>query len=302
VAIWPFGLPEQYGFLQQLYHNDWKQHIFQYYNIQTLDIIQMSRVPQDVAAFEGAMSYDGNPANMFRFTRRWQLANMRYLIGPAAAYTMLNTELDPEKRFQPRIIFEFYKEGPNAPILVRTNSFDPKSQYPQFALFEFTGALPRVKLYSNWQVSTNDQATLAELASKDFNPEQTVLVAEPIASPTSVSTNSNAGVVEHASYSPRTIKLKARAESPCILLLNDKHDPTWKVFVDGRPAPLLRCNYIMRGVQLEKGDHTIEFRFEPVMRGLGVSVAVDVIGVLLIVFVALRWKRGDGDGVKEVAA
>jgi hypothetical protein len=300
VAIWPFGLPAQYQFVQQVYHDTWKQNIFQYYNIQTLDIIQMSRVPQEVAAFEGAMSSDGSKDTLFRIARRWQLTNMRYLIAPAAAQSMLNTELDPERRFQPRMIFEFYQSREGGSILARTNAFDQNRL--QFALFEFNGALPRVKLYSNWQVSTNDEATLTKLASKEFNPEQTVLVAEPIASAQGDSTNSSAGTVEHTSYTPRRIELKAKAESRCILLLNDKHDPTWKVFVDGKPAPMLRCNYIMRGVQLEKGEHTVEFRFEPVMRGLGISVAMDALGVLLIVFVVLRWKRGDGDGSKETKA
>jgi hypothetical protein len=300
VAIWPFGLPAQYQFVQQVYHDTWKQNIFQYYNIQSLDIIQMSRVPQEVAEFEGAMSSDGGKDTIFRFARRWQLTNMRYLIAPAAAQSMLNSELDPERRFQPRMIFEFYQNREGGPILTRTNAFDQNRI--QFALFEFTGALPRVKLYSNWQVSTNDEATLTKLASKEFNPEQTVIVAEPIATSPGGSTNSNAGTVEHTSYTPRRIELKAKAESPCVLLLNDKHDPTWKVFVDGKPAQMLRCNYIMRGVRLEKGEHTVEFRFEPVMRGLGISVAMDALGVVLIAFVVLRWRRSDGDGVKEVAA
>ena len=48
-----------------------------------------------------------------------------------------------------------------------------------------------------------------------------------------------------------------------VLLLNDKHDPNWKVFVDGEPKPLLRCNYVMRGVQLPAGEHTVEFRYQP---------------------------------------
>ena len=33
------------------------------------------------------------------------------------------------------------------------------------------------------------------------------------------------------------------------------------VTVDGQPAHLLRCNYIMRGVYLTPGRHSIEFRF-----------------------------------------
>ena len=58
----------------------------------------------------------------------------------------------------------------------------------------------------------------------------------------------------------------------------------------------------MRGGQLEKGEHTLYFRLESVMRGLGISVAMDALGVVLIVFVVLRWKRGDGDGSKEAKA
>ena len=49
-----------------------------------------------------------------------------------------------------------------------------------YALFEFTGALPRAKLYSNWQVNTNDDATLKTLASTNFDPWQTVLVSMPL--------------------------------------------------------------------------------------------------------------------------
>jgi hypothetical protein len=47
-----------------------------------------------------------------------------------------------------------------------------------YAVFDFTGALPRTKLYSSWMVITND-AALRLLASPDFDPHQTVLVANP---------------------------------------------------------------------------------------------------------------------------
>ena len=56
--------------------------------------------------------------------------------------------------------------------------------------------------------------------------------------------------------------LKTKASFDSVLLLNDRFDPAWRVTVDGRPAPLLRCNYLMRGVQLAPGDHTVEFTFQ----------------------------------------
>ena len=69
--------------LDQVYRIEWMQHLFQYNNIQSLDIVQMPRVPTDIAAFEGALQFDGNPQNVPRVSRRWQLTNTRYVLGAA---------------------------------------------------------------------------------------------------------------------------------------------------------------------------------------------------------------------------
>ena len=45
--------PAELGILDQLYRIEWAQHHFFYYNIQSLDIVQMPRVPEDMEAFEG---------------------------------------------------------------------------------------------------------------------------------------------------------------------------------------------------------------------------------------------------------
>jgi len=85
-------------------------------------------------------------------------------------------------------------------------------------------------------------------------------------------TNGNSGTVEFTSYAPNRILLHAKAESASVLLLNDKYDPSWKVFVDGKPDKVLRCNFIMRGVALPAGDHQVAFRFEPRISGLYISI------------------------------
>jgi uncharacterized membrane protein YfhO len=75
-----------------------------------------------------------------------------------------------------------------------------------------------------------------------------------------------------------------------VLLLNDKYDPGWQVWVDGKPAELLRCNFLMRGVQLPAGAHTVEFLFKPDVRTLYVSLAAIALGVLLMGVVAFHAK------------
>jgi hypothetical protein len=199
---------------------------------------------------------------------------------------VLNQQIDPlQHRF--RIAARFHIEGkpgiPNpASYEELTAVITPEGEY---AVFDFTGALPRAKLYTNWIVSTNDEATLTNLASANFDPERAVLVASPsIPSPQSAA---NSGTVEFSSYAPKRIVLQAKAGSPMVLLLNDRYDPNWKVSVDGKPGALLRCNYLMRGVYLQPGPHTVEFLFEPPVGTLFVSVGAVIIGLLLLGYLAI---------------
>ena len=272
----------------------------------------MPRRSTDFLAFEAAFRAQGTP-----ITRRWELTNTRYLLGAAGFLEPLNQQIDPlQKRFKIHTLFNFYQTSQGGPILVQTNSTGP------YALIEFTGALPRAKLYSKWeiangdpvklkewmhnlqqqlprdmratldQLTTNDLATIKQLVSPEFDPTQTVLVANELSATTSAtSTNQNAGTVEFVSYAPKHFVLRAKTEAASVLLLNDHFDPKWRVLVDSRPATLLRCNYVMRGVQLAAGEHSIEFRFSSGERSLYISLVSILAGFALLAFVILSNRR-----------
>jgi hypothetical protein len=300
--------------LQQIYGVEWSQHLFHYYNIQSLDIIQEPRMATDKAAYEAVM--------MFAPVRRWELTNTRYLLAPSAFLEVLNAQIDAErKRFRAVMQFDItLKPGVTSPsprldqttAVLRTNG--------TYALIEFTGALPRAKLYSQWQTITNDAteikkwseglqaqmpgvwaealaaqttedlATLRELTNPKFNPEEKVLLAEAL--PGSSVTNIPAGEVSYVSYAPKHLVLKANAKLPSVLLLNDKFDPNWKVTVNGKPASLLRANHIVRAVHLPSaGEYTIEFKFEPSTRALKMSLAAIALGAVLLIYVVFFQRK-----------
>jgi hypothetical protein len=322
----PFNAPPHLPFYDSwfgdLYRIEWAQHHFPYYNIQSLDKIQMSRMAADLEAYEMTLA-PRSEDTFYLMARRWELTNTRYLLGPADFLGVLNERLDPaQHRF--RIVQRFDvmpKPGIDQPTqLEQLNAV--VSENGGCALFEFTGALPRAKLYSNWQVNTNDDATLKTLASTNFDPWQTVLVSMPL--PVAAATNQNVGSVEFKSYAPddpmfkgkrnglwkqsgycyapKDIIFDAKTTTPSVLLLNDKFDPHWRVLVDGKPAELLRCNFIMRGVYLSPGQHMVEFDFSLPNKPLYITLAGIAVGLGLAGYLLISAKRETSVRRETVAA
>lgn len=307
VAILPewilgaFQVPDQARrteqYLNQLYGGEWAQHLFLYYNIPSLDIIQLPRRPVDYVAFEDALQV--RSADTLRLAaRRWELTSTRGILGLAGFVDLLNKQFDPgHERF--RVAGQFnilFKPGIVQPEKLSDLTAEFSTNGP-FAMIEFTGALPRAKLYSHWEVNTNDSATLEKLASPAFDPHQTVLVASSLPAPTGTN---EAGTVEFASYAPKQIVLKASvSNAPAVLLLNDHYDPNWMVTVDGQPAPLLRCNYVMRGVYLSPGAHTVEFSFRPSTKPLYVSLGAMGVGAVLLIVLVVAGFRDRSSALKS---
>jgi hypothetical protein len=260
--------------LMQLYRADWLQHGFRYYNIQSLDVVQEPRVATDNALYRAALAGRGIEGEV----RLWELTNTRFLLGLGGdVVTLFNRILDPgRERLRVHTLFTVDQARPGAPLRVQTNSVGP------FALIEFTGALPRAKLYARWITETNDQTALQRLVNPLFDPAQTVVVSSALPAAPPAGANTAAGTVAFRDYAPKRLTLHAEATQPAVLLLNDKYDPDWRVTVDGQPAPLLRCNFLMRGVYLEPGAHDVVFRYAPSSLPLWVSVLALLVGLGLL--------------------
>jgi hypothetical protein len=266
---------------EQLYRIEWMQQLFPYYNIQCLDIIQSSRVASDLAAYDMAMA--PGPSSLYLVARRWELSNTSYLLGPAGYVDQLNDHLDPVHRSF-HLVQRFSiaaKPGIEQPTELEQVTAVPDTN-GDYALIEFGGALPRAKLYTNWQVSTNGDATLQTLAAQNFDPQKSVLVPTPLpASPGNNSSAENAGSVDFKSYAPNDVVLAANAKAPSVLLLNDEFDPNWRVYIDGKRGEIFRANFIMRGVFLTPGSHTVEFEFSLPHKPLYVTLAAITLGIVL---------------------
>jgi hypothetical protein len=278
----------------QLYYY-WLEHDFPFRDIQSLDLTQMPRIPELDRNFYSALQVKGmdlKKSDLFPAIRLWQLTNTRYVIAPSATLDIFNRSWgETHDRLRPITFFSLLpKPDVRAVVDAGDLTVNPAKQGP-WVLIDFPDALPRAKLYSSWQVPTNDDEIMPLLASKTFDPMTTVAVSKetpPGHDPTGA--GSDPGTVNITDYQPKDIHLQASVKTPAVLLFNDRIAPDWTVRVDGQRAPMLHCNYLMRGVYLSPGEHTVEFQFLPSLKTLYVSGCAIVVGILVAGYVVFTHK------------
>jgi hypothetical protein len=283
----------------------WLENDFPAHDIQSLEIDQMPRSPvMDLSYISNRFAPRGN--DLTPVARLWKLTNTRYIFAPANLVPALNQLADPGRdafHIVKRFDFE-NKPG----VTLRQDAGDI---YPQIsdtganALIEFTDALPRAKLYAHWLTPADDDATLQALSNPEWNPDESVLVSKetngaPLPA-SSTDPKADPGTVQITRYSAkeRDIQLRASVKTAAVLLYNDRIGNGWNVWVDGKRAELLRCNYIMRGVFVPAGEHSVEFKFTPSLVPLYITLSALLCGIVLLFYVC--WPRPSAMPVRQTA-
>lgn len=89
-----------------------------------------------------------------------------------------------------------------------------------------------------------------------------------------------AGQCELVSYADDALEARCALDRPGVIVLVEQFAPGWTAALDGRPAPILRINRVMRGVLAEPGAHTLAMRYRPPGRAPG--LALSGLGLVLL--------------------
>jgi uncharacterized membrane protein YfhO len=81
-------------------------------------------------------------------------------------------------------------------------------------------------------------------------------------------------------YGDERVVIRTEDERPSLMVLTDVHYPGWKATVDGEPADIERVDYLLRGVMVPAGAHTVEFTYEPV--SWRIAWIVSLLGLLAV--------------------
>jgi hypothetical protein len=292
VAIAPLDTTGRLALLAKLYQLEWLQHEFPYYNIHSFETVEMPRIPEDYSAFTKAINSTNGFGAWFHLVRAWHLEATRYVLAPASFAEFLQQQAYVGSDSVVPIAGFSLERKPGVRVAKRADQVTAVlNTNGPFAVFQLTGTLPRVKLYSRWQVTTNDADVLSQLFNPAFDPAASVFVAGGAPDCSATNAAQPAGTVDYVSYAPKDIVFNASAHVPSVLLLNDHFDPNWNVWVDRQPAKLLRCNFLMRGVQVPPGAHQIEFKFQPPTGWLPVTLAAEGLTVVVLLLLVISYRK-----------
>jgi hypothetical protein len=102
----------------------------------------------------------------------------------------------------------------------------------------------------------------------------------------------SAGEARLVGYGRDEAVVEVDAERPALLVLTDVHFPGWKATVDGRDAEIERVDYLLRGVQVPAGSHTVELSYEPASWRAGWIVsALALLAIAGLALLGLRRRR-----------
>ena len=151
------------------------------------------------------------------------------------------------------------------------------------------------------EINTVADADAEMAALKGFDPLKTAIVDERYENevPQDLKADS-ASTISLKSYDPKHMVYEANVVSPEqfavfseIYYKGGNND--WKTYINGEKTDHIRVNYLLRGMTVPQGKHTIEFKFEPrsYIMGEKISLVFSIILALaLIAVVALGWKKG----------
>lgn len=88
------------------------------------------------------------------------------------------------------------------------------------------------------------------------------------------------------SHGPRKLRYESNSTTDGLGVFSEIYYPIgWKATIDGREAPILRANYVLRALNVPAGKHLIEFSFDPPAYVAGNAITSIFSWVVLLVLI-----------------
>lgn len=233
--------------------------------------------------------------NNIDLTKRVQLQNIKYF--------MHTEEADDNFKDWFKAAYPSFTEVKRVEeVYASYNDIEPKT----VVMYETSNRLGAGWLVYDIQEYTSD-TTREELAVIINNPEfdlaEVALVNKDTVKDKTITLEGKGKVseVKLTSYKTNSISLEVSTDKPALLVMAESDYPGWKAYVNGKATEIVEVNYANKGIVLESGDSSIEFKYVPTMfiGGMVLIIVSIVICITILILVFMNKKDSANQKAKR---
>jgi hypothetical protein len=123
-------------------------------------------------------------------------------------------------------------------------------------------------------------------ALDNFNPLQTAFIDKTQNAAITQPAFDSSARIGLTKYTNDEIEYVSDAKTNQFAVLSEIYYPSgWNAYIDDKKTPHYKVNYVLRGLQVPAGHHTIRFKFEPASYSTGYTMAT--IGSILLYLILI---------------
>lgn len=120
-------------------------------------------------------------------------------------------------------------------------------------------------------------------AISNFNPAETAVVDNTFKSSLEGATPADSlATIKQTAFDDENIKYESNATATHVAVFSEIFYKDWKAYIDGKPAPIAKADYVLRALLIPAGKHSIEFKFEPTVFNTGYTISTIAAGILTL--------------------
>jgi hypothetical protein len=187
------------------------------------------------------------------------------------------------------------KTGITEPLGYRpADKWQPVYEQQETLIMRNTRVLPRAWLVAEAEAVDGEEALrrIRGESANEFDPRRTALLeVRPEELPQLpggvITSNSSARITR---YEPNRLRIETSAPTATVLVASEIFYPGWVASVDGQPARIDRADYLLRGIALSAGQHSVEMHYAaPAARD---GAIISALTLSLIVGLSIyAWRR-----------
>jgi hypothetical protein len=146
-------------------------------------------------------------------------------------------------------------------------------------IFENELVVPRAFVARWIDVASSDAAELGLVAEATFDPRSHAIVRRDELGDAAAPAGGS-GTARVVAETNTSVTIHATLARRGLVVLDDQWMPGWSVRVDGRPAPVLQTDVVLRGVIVPPGTHEVEWSYR--VPGLRLGAALSGLALLVL--------------------